>query len=67
MFDPRSLVLIGASDRPASIGQRALSNIVEHSRYTGELFLVNATKDSVMGRRAYRSVLICLMRRRPPS
>jgi len=57
LFDPRSLVLIGASDRPASIGQRALSNIVEHSRYTGELFLVNATKDSVMGRRAYRSVL----------
>lgn len=57
LFDPSSLVLIGASDRPASIGQRALTNIVEHSSYTGELFLVNATKDTVMGRRAYRSVM----------
>ncbi|MBC9905827.1 acetate--CoA ligase family protein [Achromobacter xylosoxidans] len=57
LFDPSSLVLIGASDRPASIGQRALTNIVEHSSYGGELFLVNATKDTVMGRRAYRSVM----------
>ncbi|MGZ9894531.1 acetate--CoA ligase family protein [Bordetella bronchiseptica] len=57
LFAPESLVLIGASDRPASIGQRTLVNIVEHSRFDGELFLVNATKDEVMGRRAYRSVL----------
>lgn len=56
LFDPRSVAVVGASDRPNSIGQRTVTNLVEHSDFVGELFLVNATKDEVMGRRAYRSV-----------
>ncbi|MYN14193.1 CoA-binding protein [Pusillimonas sp. TS35] len=56
LFAPRSVVVIGASDRPDSIGQRTVANLVEHSDFAGELFLVNAGRDQVMGRRAYRSV-----------
>ena len=51
LMDPRSVVLVGASDRTGSLGQRALENIVEHSRFEGELFLVNATRDEVGGAR----------------
>lgn len=56
LMDPRSVVLVGASDRTGSLGQRALENIVEHSRFEGELFLVNATRDEVGGRPAFRRV-----------
>ena len=56
LMEPRSVVVVGASDRPASLGQRALTNLIEHSKFQGELFLVNATKDEVMGRRSYRRV-----------
>lgn len=56
LFDPKSVVVIGASDRAGSIGQRTVVNLVEHSDYSGEVFLVNATKDEILGRPAYRSV-----------
>lgn len=56
LMEPRSVVVVGASDRPASLGQRALTNLIKHSKFQGELFLVNATKDEVMGRRSYRRV-----------
>ena len=56
LMEPRSVVVVGASDKPGSIGQRSLTNIIEHSKFEGELFLVNATKDEVMGRRCYRRV-----------
>lgn len=56
LMNPGSIVLVGASDRPSSIGQRSFSNIVDHSSFEGELFLVNSTRDEVSGRKAYRSV-----------
>lgn len=29
LMDPRSVVVVGASDKPGSIGQRSLTNIIE--------------------------------------
>ncbi|MDU7523609.1 MAG: hypothetical protein E7K72_19865 [Roseomonas mucosa] len=43
LFDPRSVALVGASERAASVGGRTLSNILDHSDYRGALHLVNAT------------------------
>jgi acyl-CoA synthetase (NDP forming) len=50
LVDPRSIVFIGASDRPDSIAQRALTNLIEHSAFDGALYLVNPNRDEVFGR-----------------
>lgn len=56
LFNPRSIALVGASDRPNSIGGHALANITDHSDFDGELFLVNPTKPEIGGRKCYSSV-----------
>jgi acyl-CoA synthetase (NDP forming) len=56
LISPRSLVVVGASDRSESIGWRVLKNLLEHSDFRGEVYLVNATKAEVAGRRAWPSV-----------
>jgi len=56
LFEPRSIALVGASDRPNSIGAHALSNITTHSCFSGDLFLVNPAKDEIDGRKCYASV-----------
>ena len=53
---PRSVVLVGASDRPQSIGGRTLTNLIDHSTIEGELFLVNPTKTELRGRQCWPSV-----------
>lgn len=56
LISPRSLVVVGASDRSDSIGARVLKNLLEHSEFRGDVYLVNATKAEVAGRRAWPSV-----------
>ncbi|MFZ6761706.1 acetate--CoA ligase family protein [Pseudoroseomonas sp. WGS1072] len=56
LFDPRSVVLVGASERAASVGGRTLSNILDHSEFRGALHLVNATRSEIRGRACHRRV-----------
>ncbi|MBC9177004.1 acetate--CoA ligase family protein [Pseudoroseomonas ludipueritiae] len=56
LFDPRSVVLVGASERAASVGGRTLANIVDHSDFRGTLHLVNATRPEVRGLACHRRV-----------
>ncbi len=56
LFNPRSIAIVGASDKPESIGQRTLENLVEHSHFKGDLYLVSATKKELAGRRCYASI-----------
>lgn len=56
IFNPRSIALIGASDNPSSIGGRTLANLVEHSDYTGQVYLINARRERIGERPCYRSV-----------
>lgn len=56
LINPRSIALVGASDRPQSIGGRTLSNLLDHSSVNGELYLVNPTKTELRGRRCWPSV-----------
>lgn len=53
---PRSIALVGASDDAGSIGGRALVNLIEHSRFDGELYLVNPKRETVAGRRCWPDV-----------
>lgn len=56
LINPRSIALVGASDRTASIGERTLTNLLTHSRFEGELYLVNPSKDEIRGQRCWPSV-----------
>ena len=39
LIHPRSIALVGASDRLHSIGERTLTNLLDHSEFDGEIFL----------------------------
>jgi acyl-CoA synthetase (NDP forming) len=56
LFEPRSIVLVGASARPDSVGGRTLDNLVDASDFHGALYLVNPTRDEIAGRKCYRSL-----------
>ncbi|CAM4329152.1 acetate--CoA ligase family protein [Bordetella muralis] len=57
LFNPRSIAVIGASDKPASIGARTLENLFDHSRYDGSIYLVSATRSELRGQRCYASIV----------
>lgn len=53
LLAPRSVAIIGASDRPGSFGQRTQENL---SRFTGELYLINPRRQEIGGVRCYASL-----------
>lgn len=57
LFNPRSIAVIGASDKPASIGARVLENLLDHSDYRGRVHFVSATRSELRGRPCHASVL----------
>ncbi|MGF7234285.1 MAG: acetate--CoA ligase family protein [Frankia sp.] len=56
LVDPRSVAIIGASDRPGSLGARSVANLLDHSDFTGTTYLVNRAKPSIHGLSCYPSV-----------
>ncbi|MGJ7522577.1 acetate--CoA ligase family protein [Variovorax sp. LT1P1] len=56
LIRPRSIALVGASDREGSIGERTLTNLVTHSAFDGEVYLVNPSKPEIRGQRCWPSV-----------
>ena len=56
LFAPRSIAVIGASEKEHSIGNHAMKNIVEHSKFEGRLYPVNPKQESVMGMQCYPDV-----------
>ncbi|HVY65724.1 MAG TPA: bifunctional acetate--CoA ligase family protein/GNAT family N-acetyltransferase [Gammaproteobacteria bacterium] len=55
VFRPRSVALLGASERPGSIGRFLLENL-RKAGFRGDVFAVNPNHSSVLGQRAYASV-----------
>ncbi len=55
LFSPKSVAVIGASDRLDSVGGVVFSNMLE-SGFKGELFPVNPAHEQVQGKRAYASI-----------
>src|SRR5579885_2131881 len=54
-FKPRTLALIGASERPESVGRSILWNLLS-SPFGGTIFPVNPNHNSVLGIQAYPNV-----------
>src|SRR5271168_2650163 len=57
LVDPRSVAIIGASDRPGSLGLRTVENLVDYSNFSGETYLVSRSKAEIKGRNTFPSVL----------
>lgn len=54
---PRSIVVVGASDKPDSIGARTIENLTKYSEWKGQLSLVNPGRKEVAGMPCLPSVL----------
>ena len=52
-FAPRSIAVIGASERPGSFGQRTQENL---KVFDGTVYLVNPGRDEIDGEKCYRSL-----------
>ena len=55
LFSPRSVAVIGASERAGSVGRSVLWNLLS-SPFGGTVFPVNAKRSNVLGIKAYPSV-----------
>ena len=55
LFRPRAIALVGASNRPASVGQVLARNLLE-SGFEGPVMPVNPRERAVRSALAYRSV-----------
>lgn len=52
---PRSVAVIGASDKPGALGATLLTNL-DRNGYSGAVYPVNPKRDEIMGKRCYPSV-----------
>ncbi len=55
MFTPASVAVIGATDRPGTVGRTVLENLL-HGRFKGKVYAVNAKREEVLGVKAYKSI-----------
>src|SRR5579872_1984864 len=54
-LSPKSIAIIGASDKEGSVGRAITSNILKG--YTGKILPISPTRETVFDRKAYKSVL----------
>ena len=54
-FNPKSILILGASGSPGKFGNQILKNIIEIG-YTGKVFLVHPNRDSILGFPAFRTI-----------
>jgi acetyltransferase len=55
IFSPRAVAVIGATDRPGSVGRTLLWNLISNP-FGGTVFPVNPKRRSVLGIRAYATI-----------
>lgn len=55
-FNPKSIVIVGASGCPGKFGNQVLKNIVELG-YGGKVFLVHPARDNILGFPAFKSIV----------
>jgi acetyl coenzyme A synthetase (ADP forming)-like protein len=55
LMNPRSVAVIGASDQAGKIGNSVMKNLI-NGGYAGEIHPINPKADSIMDRKAYKSV-----------
>ncbi|MFA5627547.1 MAG: bifunctional acetate--CoA ligase family protein/GNAT family N-acetyltransferase [Thiohalomonadaceae bacterium] len=57
LFEPQSVVVFGASDRPDAVGALVFKNMLE-SGFKGDVYPINVKRDTVQGQKAYPSLEI---------
>ena len=57
IFRPESVAIIGASNNPGRWGYGTMINVMEWSRFRGDIYPVNPKDEFVHGLKAYKSVL----------
>src|ERR1700709_2242455 len=55
IFAPRSVAVIGATDRPGSVGRMVLWNLISNP-FGGTVFPINRHRGSVLGIKAYSNI-----------
>lgn len=55
MFEPKSVAVIGASERENSVGNIIFRNILD-SGYSGRIYAINPKHETVLGQPAYKSI-----------
>ncbi len=55
LFKPRTVAVVGASERVGSVGRSVLWNILS-SPFGGTVYPINAKRDSILGIRAYKDL-----------
>jgi acetyltransferase len=55
IFNPKSVAIIGASDKEASVGHAIVKNFTELG-YSGRVYLVNIRKTEVLGNKTYQNI-----------
>lgn len=55
IFKPRNVAVIGATEKPGSVGRTLLWNLIQN-QFGGTVFPVNPRRDSVLGIKAYKAV-----------
>ena len=55
LFEPKSVAVIGASDRENSVGNIIFKNILS-SGYKGRLYAINPKHETIQGQQAYKSI-----------
>ncbi len=55
LMNPRSVAVIGASDQAGKIGNSVMKNLI-NGGFAGEIHPINPKADSIMDRKAYKSV-----------
>lgn len=55
LLKPRTIAIVGASDKPGSLGNSVISNL-DRAGFAGEIYLVNPNKDQIGSRRCYPDV-----------
>jgi acyl-CoA synthetase (NDP forming) len=55
LFNPRSIAVVGASDRPDKVGYKVLSNILTEG-YRGEVYPVNPKGGTMLGLKCLQSI-----------
>ncbi len=55
IFDPKSIAVIGASDKEGSVGYALMKNLTELG-YQGKVYPVNIHKNEILGFKAYKAV-----------
>ncbi|MFY9741076.1 MAG: bifunctional acetate--CoA ligase family protein/GNAT family N-acetyltransferase [Candidatus Sulfotelmatobacter sp.] len=55
LFDPRSVAVIGATDRADTVGRTVMQNLLQGT-FRGKVYAVNPKRSEILGVKAYKSI-----------